>query len=116
MKAIFVELPEAIQPVNIGMTRFLTLGDLKVSVDGKVITVPSKFKTDFASVPRLFRWLIPPMGRYSWAAVVHDYLLINGYDRDYARAVFSACLVELDSRAWRRALLVGGVWLWDKTR
>lgn len=116
MKAIFVELPDCIKPVNSSMTRFLTVGDLRVAVDSRLIRVPSGFKTDFATVPKILRWLIPPMGKYSWAAVVHDFLLVNGYDRDYARLVLSACLKELDSKGWRRAAIVGGVWLWDKTR
>jgi hypothetical protein len=38
------------------------------------ITVPAGFVTDFASVPRALWILIPPQGRHSFAAVVHDWL------------------------------------------
>lgn len=40
----------------------------------KEVTVPRGFVTDFASVPRLFWVAFPPCGRYTPAAVVHDYL------------------------------------------
>jgi len=42
-------------------------GDIKVEI-------PRGFRTDFASVPRLFWQIIPPVGLYGKAAVVHDYL------------------------------------------
>jgi hypothetical protein len=38
------------------------------------IEVPSGFLTDLASIPKLFWNILPPFGRYSAAAVVHDYL------------------------------------------
>lgn len=38
------------------------------------IKIPSGFVTDFASVPRIFWSIIPPDGKYSQAAVLHDYL------------------------------------------
>lgn len=39
--------------------------------------VPAGFVTDFASVPRIAVWLIPRFGRYTPAAIVHDYLCQN---------------------------------------
>ena len=36
--------------------------------------VPAGFETDFASVPRVFTWLIPRYGRYTKAAILHDFL------------------------------------------
>ncbi len=38
------------------------------------VIIPFGFKTDFASVPRLFWWLVSPWGRHGKAAVVHDRL------------------------------------------
>jgi len=38
------------------------------------VTVPAGFVTDLASIPRLFWQALRPEGRYSFAAVVHDYL------------------------------------------
>lgn len=49
-------------------------------------TVPAGFITDLASVPRIFTWLIPNYGKYTKAAVLHDYLcatkVINRSDAD----------------------------------
>lgn len=44
---------------------------------GRLIVVPAGFATDGASIPRLLTNLLPKWGRYSRAAVVHDY----GYRR-----------------------------------
>lgn len=41
---------------------------------GRVIEVYKLFKTDGASVPRIFWAFLPTWGRYSRAAVIHDYL------------------------------------------
>ncbi|WP_219415536.1 DUF1353 domain-containing protein [Pseudonocardia nigra] len=36
--------------------------------------VPEGTRTDFASVPRVFAWLVPPYGLFTAAAVLHDHL------------------------------------------
>ena len=41
------------------------------------VSIPIGFRTDFASVPRFFWRVIPPIGLYGKAAVVHDYLCEN---------------------------------------
>jgi len=38
------------------------------------VTAPVRFVTDFASIPRLFWSLLPPDGRYTYPAIIHDYL------------------------------------------
>lgn len=38
------------------------------------VTVPAGFISDGASVPRPLWWFLPQWGRYSSAAIVHDYL------------------------------------------
>lgn len=40
----------------------------------EVFHVPVEQQTDFASVPRLFVWFLPRYGRYTKAAILHDYL------------------------------------------
>lgn len=53
------------------------------------IIVKNGLITDFASTPRLLWSLLPPIGRFSKAAVVHDYLYINQVgDRAWADRVF----------------------------
>ena len=73
------------------MSRFLTPLQVEVLDDGRhyrvivpfefasevveaIIRIPAGFITDFASIPRVLWALIPPTGRYSKAAVVHDML------------------------------------------
>jgi uncharacterized protein DUF1353 len=40
--------------------------------------VPAGFRTDLATVPRPVLWLVPPAGRYTLAAVLHDWLCTVG--------------------------------------
>jgi hypothetical protein len=41
---------------------------------GRIVRVHPQFETDGASVPRLLQFYLPTWGRYSRAAVIHDYL------------------------------------------
>ena len=41
---------------------------------GATISVPAGLRTDFASVPRVFAWLLPRYGRYTLSAILHDHL------------------------------------------
>jgi hypothetical protein len=41
---------------------------------GDIIHIPEGMITDFASIPRVLWSILPPFGRYSQAAVVHDLL------------------------------------------
>ncbi len=45
-----------------------------VTDKGEIIRIPVGFKTDFASVPTAFSWLVSRTGIYNEATVVHDYL------------------------------------------
>ncbi|RZU31239.1 DUF1353 domain-containing protein [Blastococcus saxobsidens] len=40
--------------------------------------VPAGFVTDFATVPRVVVWLVPRFGRYTAAAILHDWLVTEG--------------------------------------
>ncbi len=48
--------------------------DVGAEGSGDRINVAIGFKTDFASIPRLFWIVLPKWGRYGNAAVVHDWL------------------------------------------
>lgn len=53
-----------------------------------IITIPEGFITDLASVPHLARSLVPKIGYWSQAAVIHDILYHNhrtGQDTDWTR-------------------------------
>jgi hypothetical protein len=93
--------------------------------------VPAGFRTDFASVPRVVVWLIPRFGRYTLAAVLHDWLTTEGLStgvvssRD-ADGLFRRVMAELQVPPVRRWLMWAGVrwgalatplrrpgWIWD---
>ena len=80
-------------------------GNLKVSI-------PPGFRTDFASVPRFFWRVIPPVGLYGKAAVVHDYLCENKYawqvDGQGNWAYYAVTRKEAD-KIFREAMNVLGV-------
>ena len=79
-----------------------------------VFVVPSGFPTDFASVPRVFVWLIPRFGRYTAAAVLHDWLVRDGIrnrlvtSRD-ADGIFRRVMREQGVPVVRRWLMWAGV-------
>ena len=71
--------------------------------------VPAGFRTDFASVPRAFVWLIPKYGRYTKAAIL----------RDDADGLFRRAMRELGVPFLRRWLMWGAVSVatqWTKVR
>lgn len=76
--------------------------------------VPDGFVTDFASVPRVLVWLVPRFGRYTPAAVLHDWLVTAGLttrvvsSRD-ADGLFRRVLRELGVPPVRRWLMWCGV-------
>ena len=92
------------------------------------LTVPASadhpFSTDLASVPRSLTWLFPRYGKYTKAAVLHDYLcqnfrsapsvessasLLPLKDRSDADEVFFRLMTELGVPGLRRALMWGAV-------
>lgn len=72
--------------------------------------VPAGFRTDFASVPDVFVWLIPRYGAYTKAAILHDHLcrtaLVNRSDAD---GLFRRALRELGVSVLRRWIMWAGV-------
>lgn len=63
-----------------------------VTRDGHVIVVPIGFLTDFASVPSLLKLWLPSIGKYMYAAAIHDYLLSVGFRWQRAAEIFrEAC-------------------------
>jgi hypothetical protein len=83
------------------------------------------FLTDLASVPRILTWLIPRYGKYTKAAVVHDYLcqhfshapasddaehpLLPLVDRSDADEMFRLLMHDLGVPPLRRALMWSAV-------
>lgn len=75
-------------------------------------TVPDGYVSDFASVPRPFRWLFPKSGLYNQAAVLHDYFYTNlytKYTKAYADQCFFEAMAALNVPKWRRLLMYWAV-------
>jgi len=85
------------------------------------LTIPAGFRTDFASIPAPLRMFWDDTGRYTKAAVVHDYCYRNGlFNREICDNIFlEGCLAlgvnyplavamylalrAFGRRAWRRS-------------
>jgi hypothetical protein len=89
---------------------------------GRALSVPAGFKTDLASIPQVFWRVLPPVGKYDAAAVVHDFLYQhNGVTRAQADATLSEAMAVLGTPSWQRAIIyagvrVGGWVVWNRYR
>lgn len=92
-------------------------------------TVPKGFRTDFASIPRIFAWLIPKNGSHDAAAIVHDYLYrcqpLTAHSKRISRKdadrLFRRIMRELGTNCVRYNLMyaavrIGGRFTWNKSR
>ncbi len=90
---------------------------------GELVSVPAGFVTDLASVPRALWWLYPPFGRYTRAAVIHDWLYREGrigrrpITRAEADEIFRQAMLDGKVPAYRARILwaavrvgAGGTW------
>jgi len=83
------------------------LGSLKT---GMYIRVSKGFITDFASVPRIFWWLLPPWGRYGKPAVIHDFLYHTKiFSRVVSDAIFLEAMSILKVPLWKRLIIYWAV-------
>lgn len=74
------------------------------------ITVPIGFKTDLASIPRVFRAAIPTNGKHRLAAVIHDYLYSSKKEsRGICDKVFLEAMVISGVPWWKRKLMYRAV-------
>ena len=60
-----------------------------------VIRVPKGFRTDYASVPRIFRNIINSYGKHGRAAVVHDWLYSSQCKIDITREEADKIFLEI---------------------
>jgi hypothetical protein len=78
-----------------------------------MFTVPKGFTTDFASVPRIFVWLLPRYGRWTQAAVLHDFLWHLAREGKFNKAdadgIFNRALRELEVPFLRRWIMWAAV-------
>jgi hypothetical protein len=75
--------------------------------------IPVGQYTDFASVPRVFVWFLPRYGRYTKAAILHDYLwqveVPKGMSRIDADGLFRQAMRELEVPFLRRWIMWAAV-------
>lgn len=102
---------------NVGNRKWKVIAPLTYlfSVDGidQAITVPAGYVTDFASVPRLFWIMFPPDGKYTKAAVIHDYLCDNPkkftHTRKQTDYVFLTAMLESGVSRFKSFILFSAV-------
>lgn len=96
----------------------------KSDVLGFTVTVPEGFKTDLASIPQLLENVIPRIGAYDAAAVIHDDLyqhppegLARGTADSVLREAMDVCHVSRVKRwAIYAGVRVGGWVTWNRYR
>jgi hypothetical protein len=75
--------------------------------------VPKGFTTDFASVPRVFVWLLPRYGRWTQAAILHDYLWHLARQKQFSKSdadgIFNRAMRELGVPYLRRWIMWAAV-------
>jgi len=72
-------------PFDTKSARLSTVGDNSFRLEAELRydggdqgwTIPAGFETDFATVPRVIQWLIPTYGRYTLAAILHDFFCVE---------------------------------------
>ena len=68
--------------------------------NGQKFYLPTGFRFDGASVPRILWALFPPHGRYVRAAMVHDYLYRTGIGTRKEADVEFRKIMEYDGLSW----------------
>jgi hypothetical protein len=101
---------------------FILLDDLSYQIgdSGLEIVVPRGFVTDFASIPRsLWSFGLSPHGRYSRAAVIHDYLYWSQVcSKDQSDRLLVIAMKESNVGSFQESIIfegvhVGGQGSWD---
>lgn len=80
------------------------------------VHVPTDYPTDFASVPRVFWPIFPPVARYGKAAVIHDYLCDHPEirKRQDADLIFKRAMQDLGVAPWKIFFIYGAVSYWTR--
>ena len=73
---------------------------------GTMFIIPPGFVTNYASTPRFLWAIFPPQGKWSKAAVLHDWLYSEKTtSRFMADCMFRDAMRELGVPLWRRVLM-----------
>jgi hypothetical protein len=89
---------------------WVTLSPLEYFTGSELLRVEVGQHTDFASVPRLFVWLMPKYGLYTRSAILHDHLCRSEeVPRRKADRIFRQAMRTEDVAFLRRWLMWGAV-------
>lgn len=115
--------PLRVSPNADGRTWTLTRKlEYRVGDSTELITVPKGYKTDLASIPRIFWSILPPFGKYTAASVLHDFSYFKqAYTRRRCDEIFLEAMKVLNVAWWKRRLLfrsvrIFGGFCWRKKR
>lgn len=90
----------------IGFKTWELVKDFVVDTSFGQITVPKGAVTDLASIPRIFWVLIPPFGRYSQAAAVHDSLYYSKiFTRKESDKIFYELMLKYGTWKWKAKIM-----------
>ncbi len=77
-----------------------------------IIKVPIGFITDFASIPKIFWKILPPVGKYGKAAVIHDYCYATAcYPKTKSDKIFMEGMEVLKVKKWKREAIYWSVFM-----
>lgn len=81
-----------------------------VDETGKLYRIPDSINTDFGTVPRGLRWLVPRIGKYNYACYFHDWLCeYKIVSRKKADSLFKEAMKVCGLGRFKRALRHFGV-------
>ena len=84
--------------------------DIGQEGSGDTIDVPLGFMTDFASIPRIFRFLVSKWGKHGNAAVLHDYCYWSqNRSREESDRILKEAMEVSKTKAWRVFLIYWAV-------
>jgi hypothetical protein len=108
IQVLFVTEPQYEDMPN-GIDRKI-ISDWYLFINGIPVIIHCGFITDCASVPRFLWSIIPPIGRYTKAAILHDYLYRKGiFTKEQADKIFLEAMIILDCSVWKRNAMYAGV-------
>jgi hypothetical protein len=94
----------------VGFKTWELVEDFTVETSKGTIIIPKGFKTDLASSPRLAWIFIPPFGRYTLAAIVHDYLCeIKMFSRKENDVIFYEKMLDYGTYKWKAKIMYSSV-------
>ena len=71
--------------------------------------VPKGFVSDGATVPRIAWALLPPVHEYFPSAVLHDWMIEQGFPRKLSDQVFRDSMIELGVNKYRARIMYAAV-------